>query len=74
MTLNSNNSIMHDILGDLSHVIELLDRLSDDKAFKQGEWTDFIVRSAAQAQQLHRKTCLWLWESSSMEDDGEEIF
>lgn len=52
---------MHDILGDLSHVIELLDTLSDDKGFKQGEWEDFIVRSAAQAQQLHRKTGLWLW-------------
>lgn len=51
--MGNTNKIMHEILANMANVIELLDKLSDDKAFKQGEWKDFIVRSAAQAQALH---------------------
>lgn len=51
--MSNTNKIMHEILANMANVIELLDTLSDDRAFKQGEWKDFIVRSAAQAQALH---------------------
>ena len=73
LTTDSNDT-MHTILSDISEAIALLDSLANEKSFTKGEWPAFLSRSAAQAQQLHRKTGLRILTERSMEDHAEEIF
>ena len=61
--MTNENCVMHDILSDLAKVLENLDKLQGSKHFKAQEWQDFLVRSSAQAQALHRTNGLCFLES-----------